>query len=76
MASNLDYFLVGGVFITLLACWSFLNAFSSDQTPRAAAVLAIMGLSMVAYPVSQKPQLYSVEQFPEVLGRVISSVTR
>lgn len=66
-----DLFLVLGITIALLAVPSLIGAFSAGRTPRAAAIMIMIGGGLVAIAVTQQPSGYSFEQVPQVFTRVV-----
>ena len=76
MADMFDYLFVGGIIVILIAFTSFLNAFSSSQTPRSAILFLILGVGMVGYPAAKQPRDYSMLKAPEIVVRVVADLIR
>ncbi|MGR3659734.1 MAG: hypothetical protein ACU0CA_00925 [Paracoccaceae bacterium] len=69
-----DLLLVFGIIIAALAFPSLLNAYSTGQPPRTAAMLLIVGGGMVTWAVTQQPNSYSMAELPQVFMRVFAGL--
>jgi hypothetical protein len=66
-----DVFLVIGVAMLVLALPALIGAFSESRPPRAAAVLVVIGGSMIVWAVTQTAGGYAWDDIPQALVRVI-----
>lgn len=71
-----DLFLVLGLVVATLAIPSVISAFSESRTPRAAAILVMIGGGLIALAVTQQPGGYSFGDIPDVFTRVIAHYLR
>jgi len=71
-----DLFLVMGLIVSALAIPSVISAFSESRTPRAAAIMIMIGGSLIALAVTQQPGGYSFGDIPQVFTRVIAHYLR
>lgn len=67
-----DLLLVTGVVVAILAVPSVISAFSESRPPRAAAVLFLIGGTLVVIALTQGTTRYSMGDLPEVLTRVVA----
>lgn len=66
-----DLFLVVGIVIIGFAIPSILGAFTEGRAPRTAAILVMIGGSLIALAVYQRPAAYSFQTIPDVFVRVV-----
>ncbi|MGB5557509.1 MAG: hypothetical protein WBN04_05800 [Paracoccaceae bacterium] len=71
-----DLFLVLGLIVSALAIPSVISAFSESRTPRAAAIMIMIGGGLVALAVTQQPGGYSFGEIPAVFTRVVAHYLR
>ena len=71
-----DLILVTGIVIGALAIPSLISAFSESRPPRAAAVLFLIGGTMIVVALTQTAVGYSVGEIPDVFVRVIGRYLR
>ena len=69
---DLDTIFVVGTVITLLAVPAIVSAYVDGRTPRAPAVIIVIGGAMVGYAMSQRPGSYNFETLPDVFVRVVA----
>ena len=69
-----DVFLVIGCIIIALAIPSIISAFSESRTPRAAAIMIMIGGGLIVTAVTQHPGGYSFDELPDVFVRVVGYV--
>lgn len=67
-----DLLLVTGVVVAILAVPSVISAFSESRPPRAAAILFLIGGTLVVIALTQGTTRYSMGDLPEVLTRVVA----
>jgi len=67
-----DLFLVIGVITLVLAAPALVSAFSESRTPRAAAILIMIGGGLIITAVTQQPGGYAIEDLPDVFTRVFA----
>jgi hypothetical protein len=67
-----DLLLIIGLVVTILAVPSVISAFSESRPPRAAAVMFLIGGTLVAVALTQGATRYTMGDMPEVLSRVIA----
>ena len=67
-----DLFFVLGLIISALAIPSVISAFSESRTPRAAAIMFMIGGGLIAIAVTQQPGGYAFKDIPDVFTRVIA----
>ncbi|MGH1577331.1 hypothetical protein [Planktotalea sp.] len=65
-----DMALVIGLVIAGFSIPAIVSAFSDSRTPRAAALMIMIGGGMVAWAVTSKPGGYTLDQIPEVFVKV------
>ena len=71
-----DVYLVIGVVILGLSVPSIISAFSAGRAPRAAAIMIMIGGSLVALAASQKPSGYELGDIPAAFSSVIGKYVR
>ncbi len=71
-----DLLFVLGLIISALAIPSVISAFSESRTPRAAAIMFMIGGGLIAIAVTQQPGGYSFEEIPDVFSRVVAHYIR
>jgi len=71
-----DLFLVVGLIIAGLAVPSIFGALADRRSPRAAAILIMLGGSLVLLAISQRPGGYRLAEIPLAFVRVIAHFTR
>lgn len=67
-----DLLLIVGLIVTILAVPSVISAFSESRPPRAAAVLFLIGGTLIVVALTQGNARYSMADLPEVVSRVIA----
>jgi predicted membrane channel-forming protein YqfA (hemolysin III family) len=67
-----DLLLIIGMVIAILAVPSVISAFSESRPPRAAAILFLIGGTLIVVALTQGTTRYSMGDLPEVLSRVIA----
>ncbi|MGL5010036.1 MAG: hypothetical protein ACRC6I_09145 [Paracoccaceae bacterium] len=67
-----DLLLIIGIVVTILAVPSIISAFSESRPPRAAAILFLIGGTLIVVALTQGTTRYSMADLPEVLSRVIA----
>jgi hypothetical protein len=67
-----DLLLITGLVVTVLAVPSVISAFSESRPPRAAAILFLIGGTLIAVALTQGTIKYSMAELPDVLARVIA----
>jgi len=71
-----DIYLVVGLVVLILAIPSIVSSFSERRAPRLAAIAVLIGGSLVALAVSQKPGGYTFADIPHAFTRVIGTYLR
>lgn len=71
-----DLFLVIGVVILGFAIPSIISAFSAGRAPRAAAIMIMIGGSLVALAAFQQPGGYEIGDIPDAFSSVIGRYIR
>jgi hypothetical protein len=66
-----DLILVIGIIIGTLAIPSLIGAFSESRPPRAAAILFLIGGTLIAVALTQSAQRYGFGDIPDLFVRVI-----
>jgi hypothetical protein len=66
-----DLILVIGIIVGVLAIPSVISAFSESRPPRAAAILFMIGGTLIVVALSRSPQNYSFGDIPNLFVRVI-----
>jgi hypothetical protein len=72
-ATSTDTYLVVGIILAVLAIPSFLNAWSSDRSPRVPAIMTLIAGTLLVLAVRGKPGGYRLTEVPDVFFRVIGS---
>ncbi len=67
-----DLLLIIGLVVAVLAVPSVISAFSESRAPRAAAILFLIGGTLIVVALTQGTTRYSMADLPEVLSRVIA----
>ena len=67
-----DLLLIIGLVVAILAVPSIISAFSESRPPRAAAILFLIGGTLIVVALTQSATRYSFAGLPEVLSRVIA----
>jgi hypothetical protein len=65
-----DMALVLGLVIAGFSIPAIVSAFSDGRTPRAAALMVMIGGGLVAWSVTSKPGGYTLDNIPEVFVKV------
>lgn len=73
---NTDLIFIVGVAIGILAIPAIVSAFLDGRTPRAPALVILIGAVMIGYAVRERPMAYTFDTIPEVLLRVVADFTR
>ena len=71
-----DLMLVVGLVLCVLAIPSLLGAYSEGRSPRAGAILVLIGGVLLVVALSQKPTGYTFAEIPDVVVKVISRYTK
>lgn len=75
MANANDLFLVLGLCLILLALPSLIGAWIEDRVSRLGAILCLLGVVLAAIALSRHPGGYSLGDLPDVIRRVVTSLT-
>ncbi len=67
-----DLFLVIGIILVGFSIPTILGALSDRRSPRAAAIVILIGGSLVLLALSQKPGGYTLTEVPEAFVRVVA----
>lgn len=68
---NSDLMLVVGLTIGVLTIPALLNAWAESRAPRAAAIMVMIAIGLVAGAVRLNPSGYKLAEIPDVFFRVI-----
>jgi len=71
---NTDLYLVFGIILCGLAVPSVLSAIIDSRAPRAAAIVAMIGVGLVAIAYQKKPGGYELRDIPNAFYRVIGNI--
>ena len=71
-----DLIFVVGFFLLVLSIPAMVSAFMDSRTPRAPALIIMIGALMIAYAVRERPMTYSFETIPDAILRVYADITR
>jgi len=71
-----DLLFVSGLMFLILALPSFVGAFSESRAPRAAIIFVALGGGLIFYTTQQQPNVYTLDQIPEIVGRVFDQLFR
>ena len=71
-----DLIFVVGFFLLVLSIPAMVSAFMDSRTPRAPALIIVIGALMIAYAVRERPMTYTVETIPDVILRVYADFIR
>lgn len=71
-----DYFLAAGLVILVLSLPSIVSAVTEHRAPRVAAIVLLIAGGMIAYATTQKPGGYQISEIPDVILRVVASLTK
>ncbi len=66
-----DLYLTIGSVILVFAIPSVVSAFSDRHTPRAAAIMVLIGGGLTLWAVTQKPGGYVLTEIPEIYVQVV-----
>lgn len=66
-----DLIFVLGCVIGVLAIPAMTSAFLDGRTPRAPAIIILIGGAMIAYAANQRPGAYNFDTLPDVFVRVV-----
>lgn len=69
-----DLYLVIGLILVAFSIPAILGAFAERRAPRVAAIVVVIGGSLVALAISQRP--YTIEEVPEAFVRVVAYFIR
>ncbi len=67
-----DLIFVVGTVLTALSIPSILSAYSDSRPPRAAAVILMIGGTLLIVALSQKPGGVTISEIPNIFFRVIA----
>ena len=70
-----DTVFVLGLVLGVLSIPAIVSSISRGQRPRVATITAMASGGMVVYAMSQKPNGYALHEIPEIVARVIGSLT-
>ena len=73
---NTDLIFIVGVAIAILAIPAIVSAFLDGRTPRAPALVILIGAVMIGYAVRERPMAYTFDTIPDVLMRVVADFSR
>lgn len=68
-----DTYLVIGIILAVLAIPSFLNAWSSDRSPRVPAIMTLISGTLIVLAVTGRSGGYRLTDVPDAFIRVIGS---
>jgi len=71
-----DLYLVVGIIIVGFSLPSILGAMADRRTPRAAAILILIGGGLILLALSQRPGGYTWAEIPEAFVRVVAHYIR
>jgi len=71
-----DLIFVVGFFLLVLSIPAMVSAFMDSRTPRAPALIIMIGVLMIGYAVRERPMTYTVEAIPDTILRVYADFTR
>ncbi len=71
-----DLILVIGIVIGALAIPSLIGAFSENRPPRAAAILFLIGGTLIVVALTRHVGGYAISEIPDVFVRVIGRYLR
>lgn len=71
-----DLIFVVGFVLLVLSIPAMVSAFMDSRTPRAPALIIMIGVLMIAFAVRERPMAYSLETIPDVILRVYADFTR
>lgn len=71
-----DLMLVGGIILCGLAVPAMVGARAEGRPPRFAAIVIMIGGTLILLALSQKPGLYSIAEVPEAFVRVVAYFIR
>lgn len=66
-----DLFFVVGIVIIGFSIPAILGAFTEGRAPRTAAILIMIGGSLIALAVYERPNTYSINAIPDSFVRVV-----
>ena len=69
-----DILFVLGCVIAVLAIPAIVSAFADGRTPRAPALIILIGAGMIGYAMIERPGNYTMSTFPDVFARVIGQL--
>ena len=71
-----DLIFVVGFFLLVLSIPAMVSAFMESRTPRAPALIILIGVLMIGYAVRERPMTYTVQAIPDTILRVYADFTR
>lgn len=71
-----DLFLVIGIILSGLAVPAILGAMADRRSPRVAAIVIMVGGSLILLALSQKPGGYTFREVPAAFVRVVAYFSR
>ena len=71
-----DLIFVVGFFLLVLSIPAMVSAFMDSRTPRAPALIIMIGAVMIGYAVRERPMTYSLETIPDAILRVYADFMR
>lgn len=71
-----DIYLVIGLILSAFAVPPIVGALSEGRPPRAAAIMVLIGGSLVVLAISQKPGGYRISDVPQAFVNVVGYVMR
>jgi hypothetical protein len=69
-----DVYLVVGITLAVLSIPSFLSAWSSDRSPRVAAIMTMVAGVLLVLALTGRPGGYRLTEVPDVFIRVIGGL--
>ena len=71
---NTDIALVAGLVLLVLSIPAVFSAFSEGRAPRVAAVVMIVGGSLLVWAYNEKPGGFTISEIPQAIVRVVAMV--
>jgi len=69
-----DVMFVLGCIIAVLAVPAIISAFADGRTPRAPALIVLIGGGMIGYAMVERPGNYNLDTLPDTFARVFASL--